>query len=370
MNIKLYFFIFSISLVFSGIAQIDNNITINGTLNSVNGNELILLLDYTGNNPPIATAEVSEEGIFELKTAIEAPNIFKLQLSDQNFISLILEDGDIINISADADNLRNNLVIEGSDHTSLLYNIGNNVHYYELKLDSINKEFNESRKSGTDIKALSPLRDEYTEINNEKTDYIASVIKNHSESLASLFFIDKLDISQDFNTFEILDKSLYEKYPENIYVKNLHTKVENERKLAIGALAPDLTLPDPDSNLVSLSSLKGNVVLIDFWAAWCGPCRKENPNIVRLYNQYKGKGFEIFGVSLDKNRNAWLNAIESDGLTWTQVSDLKFWDSDAAKTYQVKSIPYTVLLDRDGRIIAKKLRGEALENKLHELLDE
>jgi thiol-disulfide isomerase/thioredoxin len=118
---------------------------------------------------------------------------------------------------------------------------------------------------------------------------------------------------------------------------------------------------------VKLSSLQGKYVLVDFWAKWCGPCRQENPNVVRLYNRYKDKGFTVYGVSLDRNKTDWLKAIEEDKLTWTHVSDLKYWQSDAAKLYNITAIPFSLLLDPDGKIIAKNLRGPSLEKKLEEI---
>ncbi len=139
------------------------------------------------------------------------------------------------------------------------------------------------------------------------------------------------------------------------------------RTFAIGAVAPDFSGPDPSGTSISLSSLRGKVVLIDFWASWCGPCRRENPNVVRLYNTYKDKGFEILGVSLDKTKSRWEQAIEADQLTWLHISDLKGWQSKYARQYGVSSIPQTVLLDAEGKILARNLRGEALAMKLKEL---
>ena len=140
-----------------------------------------------------------------------------------------------------------------------------------------------------------------------------------------------------------------------------------ERLLGIGATPPDLNLPTPEGKPLSLKELKGKVVLLDFWASWCGPCRAENPNVVRIYHKYRPKGFEIVGVSLDRDRTSWLKAIEKDNLDWFHVSDLKFWQSDAAQAYKVRAIPATFLLDREGKILAKNLRGRALEQKLEEI---
>jgi peroxiredoxin len=137
-----------------------------------------------------------------------------------------------------------------------------------------------------------------------------------------------------------------------------------------GGAAPELSGATPEGGTFALSQLRGKYVLIDFWASWCGPCRKENPNVVANYNKYKSKGFEILGVSLDKNAEAWKKAIADDGLTWKHISDLKGWSSDHARLYSVSSIPQTLLLDKEGKIIQRNLRGEQLAAKLKEIFGE
>ncbi|NUN99278.1 MAG: TlpA family protein disulfide reductase [Saprospiraceae bacterium] len=148
---------------------------------------------------------------------------------------------------------------------------------------------------------------------------------------------------------------------------NLAEELDRKRAFVEGSMAPDFTQPTPDDKTQSLSSLRGKIVLVDFWASWCGPCRRDNPAVVKLYETYKAKGFDILGVSLDRDKEKWLEAIQKDGLVWNHVSDLKGWQNAVAQKYGVSSIPHTVLVDREGRIIARGLRGPALEQKLQEL---
>lgn len=152
-------------------------------------------------------------------------------------------------------------------------------------------------------------------------------------------------------------------------VASLQQEVRDLNGFVEGGEAPDFAQATPDGDMLSLHSLRGKVVLIDFWASWCGPCRAENPNVVRMYNEYRERGFEILGVSLDRARDRWLQAIEQDGLTWLHVSDLKGWQNEVAQRFSVSSIPHTILLDAEGRIIARGLRGAALEAKLAEIFN-
>lgn len=158
-----------------------------------------------------------------------------------------------------------------------------------------------------------------------------------------------------------------EEYKESAVAESLKAQIKNAKSFIIGAEAPNFAMNDVEGNEVNLTDFRGKVLLVDFWASWCGPCRKENPHVKKLYNKYADQGFEVLGVSLDKTKSRWVQAIEKDGLSWQHVSDLKGWGNEAAKMYSVRSIPHTVLLDEEGRIIARNLRGSDLDQRLKKI---
>ena len=197
------------------------------------------------------------------------------------------------------------------------------------------------------------------------------LIRENKSHLMSAFVITYFEeaFDQYAGLYKEVSDALKEKYPNNYFVKHVTHRVGSA--VMAGMEAPDIALPDRDGNIRRLSDLRGKVVLIDFWASWCGPCRRENPSVVRLYKMYKDKGFEVFSVSLDNKRDAWLQAIAADGLVWeNHVSDLRGWSSAGGRLYGISSIPATVLVGPDGKIVARNLRGIQLEQKLIEILGE
>jgi len=345
-------------------------VVINGKLGDKGSFTQIYLDTLNGKNPWIfAQAPINSDGTFQLNVSITTPDIYRLRLDDKNFLMMILSPGENISLTTPGIKLSTDVSIEGSVHSKLLYNNLSQWQFFESRRESLNKQYNEVQQS--------PYRDSLSAIiinDFRANDSLQKVtLKTQMEklpaSLAWIFFQDKLDMTADFDIIDKTEVAMYKTFPENDFIKQYHDQVEHERKTATGHEAPEIALTDPDGKIRKLSSLKGKVVLIDFWASWCGPCRKENPNVVKIYQQYKDKGFEVFSVSLDKDKTAWINAIAKDNLLWpNHVSDLKYWKSEGALTYGVSSIPYTVLLDKKGRIVSKKLRGEELEQKVAELL--
>jgi peroxiredoxin len=213
------------------------------------------------------------------------------------------------------------------------------------------------------------IRADYEKLIDSLKNYAQGfVFKNRSSIIAAYFGLVYLNEPGKEELLTRIYDTLTPAVKKSYFGTKLGEFVETTAKTAIGQVAPDFTQNDQSGKPVSLSSFRGQYVLVDFWASWCNPCREENPNIVRVYNAFKDKGFTVLGVSLDKDKTAWEKAIVDDKLTWNHVSDLKYWENDAARLYNIQSIPASFLLDKEGRIIAKDLRGADLEAKLQELM--
>jgi len=342
-------------------------VVISGKLGQKANYTQIFLDTLGGQNPWIFTSSpIAEDGSFEIKAMVPITDIYRLRLDDKNFMMIILSPGEKISLSTKASQLNTEINITGSTHSQILYKALNSNQIFENTRDSLNRKYGESQ---SDPKLAAAIIKSFQANDSLMKLNLVQQMEKNPASLAWLFFQDKLDMANDFPIIDKTETAMYKAFPDNAFVQQYHQQVEKERKTAIGSIAPEIELPNVDGKLIKLSSLKGKVVLIDFWASWCGPCRKENPNVVKLYNEVKGQGFEVFSVSLDKDRDAWIKAIAKDGLIWkNHVSDLKYWKSAGALTYGVNSIPYTVLLDKKGKIVAKKLRGEELDKKVKELL--
>ena len=232
------------------------------------------------------------------------------------------------------------------------------------KGEALYQQYQQANQAG-DTGQMKRLEGQFVEIQNNARKYANDfAFKNRGTILAA--YLGLAYLGEEGNEAEL--KKLYDTLSpavrKSFFGKKINEVVTAVGRTKVGAVAPDFTQPDVNGNPIALTSLRGKYVLVDFWASWCKPCREENPNVVKAYNMYKNKNFTILGVSLDQDKAAWQKAIASDGLTWTQVGDMKYWQNDAARLYNIQSIPANMLIDPAGVIVAKDLRGEALEQAL------
>ncbi|MEL7598790.1 MAG: TlpA disulfide reductase family protein [Proteiniphilum sp.] len=289
-----------------------------------------------------------------------------------HILYLYLENGTVKLNSPDS--LQNSLFVDSpinDEHLSYLDYIDGQIQDLAARMNQ--KVMLATPEQLNDTTFMAQLNSEYKQLLDERTRKQQQYVREHPDSYFSVVAISE-SVSSKFNVDEIepLFLSINEKYRETYSGKAFAQRIEAARTIGIGKKAPDFTQNDPDGNPVSLSDFSGKYLLLDFWASWCGPCRQENPNLVKAYAAYKDKGFEILGVSLDNQdgKEAWLNAIKKDGLTWTQVSDLNSWNNEVARSYGVRAVPQSYLIDPQGIIVAQDLRGEALDEKLVEIFGE
>ncbi len=363
-----------------------NEFSIKGNYQNANNKKVILMQLKTGEMKKIDSVKLDSEGKFHFTGYTNIPAFFVVQAEKNKTITLLVRPGDNISLTANMNQFSSSYDIEGSEDSRKIMKLRKNLEGNIAKLDSLGRLYKENPNNENSRKLRARLNKVSKDIVQKQKEYTKEFIDNNLGSMVSLMALYQqigprsyvLDPKKDFEYFEKVDSSLMSQYPNSGPVKSLHSQVEqmrkqreaekkNAKRLSIGQKAPEIALPNPEGDTIALSSLRGNYVLLDFWASWCKPCRVENPNLVKAYNKYSDQGFEIYQVSLDKKRSAWEKAIKKDELTWTHVSDLKFWNSSAAKTYNIRSIPANFLLNRKGEIIGKDLRGEALQKKLHEL---
>ena len=351
-------------LLLSGCGQKRNNKIIYGRLRNAEKSWIYLQKISELGDVTIDSVMSSSDGSFEMTNPSTSPEFYILRTNPTNLIFLVIKSGENVEVNGDAKNLENTYKVRGSKDSELIQKLRSRD---KILSDSLNKAYEILRAENPENKDSlgMKLQQIYTDA---MESYSSNFIKNNLGSLVSLSATKFINQQAELTLLNTLRDTLAKKYPDNRYVKDYITLLNEINKLPPNSMCPEIKLRTPEGKSISLSSLRGKVVLIDFWASWCAPCRRENPYVVALYNKYKEKDLEIFGVSLDDNIEAWKNAIEKDGIMWPQVSDLKKWESQVVKDFHIEAIPYSVLIDRDGKIIAKGLRKDELEVKIMEAL--
>lgn len=355
-----------------------DNFFISGNVTGANGQ--IVFLEAASQSGMIAVAETTiQNGKFELKTNIPGLGIYQLRFGNSTDNALLIsgKENDKITIDGDINSIALNPTISGVEW-------GDDYNQYTKLISEFSQQQNDLMLL-RDKYSQQDLMKKYMEIKLPLDEFSRDYVLQNPSSSFNLILSNNLLPSAGFEVYpkenlealKVMSESYSKNYSNSPFTKSIEQQVaqiesgirEYEVIASGKKSAPEIDLESPEGKKIKLSSLRGKVVLIDFWASWCGPCRKENPNVVKLYNKYKNKGFTIYSVSLDTDVSSWTHAIEQDGLIWpSHVSDLLGWKTDLVKLYKFQGIPHTVLVGKDGNIIAEGLRGQALENKLAEIL--
>jgi len=305
-------------------------------------------------------------GLIKMDGVISDPEFCYLKFG-QKYVGIFLESGNIV-FSAHVDSLDKG-IISGSKTQDELDLFKSSILAITNDLDDLYTQYRVALNADNkdSIKYISNLIDHKDQ---ERLDETLKYVYNNNKSIVSAYLAMSNNYYLDLEELESLTSNFDPSIKESKYVKSLMEHVDKLKKVSIGSDYTNFIMDDTSGNSTELSSIIGNnYLLIDFWASWCGPCRRENPNIVSIYKEYQNQGFDIMGVSLDTDRKKWISAIEKDSLNWTHVSDLNGWNNEAAKLYAVNAIPHSIIVDKNGVIIAKNLKGDALREKVSELLD-
>ena len=351
----------------------DNEFLISGTANGIENGKKVFVEIQDENGVIAKDTGVIENGKFELKGSTDNIDLGFIRIENEKInLPIILEEGKIkINIVKDS---LQKSTIEGTFNNDKFQKFNNESVAILEKVKKFEKENNPKMQkalAAKDTVTVNKIKKEYQNFQNDMNDYSKAFIKNNPDAFISVLLLENFLMREYIPATEI--KSFYDKLDKKLVntksAQNIKKTLDLMLAVVVGKPAPKFSAKSPEGKLISLDESLGKVTIVDFWASWCAPCRKENPNVVALYNEYHSKGLNIIGVSLDQDATKWKDAIAKDNLSWIHVSNLKYWDEPIGKQYGISSIPATFILDAKGNIVAKDLRGDALRAKVKELLD-
>eukprot|EP00388_Colpodella_angusta_P008439 GDKJ01023082.1.p2 GENE.GDKJ01023082.1~~GDKJ01023082.1.p2 ORF type:complete len:369 (+),score=27.06 GDKJ01023082.1:2108-3214(+) len=344
--------------------------TVNGKFENAGTDRKVYLYGMSSTTMAVLdSTTLSEKGEFKFTRVAPEADFFRINIGDKEYI-IVAKNGDEIKLNADLKDKNAAYTINGAEEADKLTEFNTLRHTYAAKIEAIKNDFDQKVEANPEKREalLNEITPVYTKAVEDLNAAVVKFANDNTKSLVSFYAISLVNPTGNEAAMVKYAENVDENLKKNSAVKSFVDRVAKLKAVQVGQMAPDFSINSIDGKTIKLADFKGKFVLIDFWASWCAPCRAENPNVVKAYQKYNSRNFTILGISLDKDKAAWAQAIKQDGLTWNHASELADFEGPTVRLYQVEAIPSSFLLDPTGKIIARNLRAEELDNFLNKTL--